>query len=128
MRILPLLLLAFSFLAMAAPPQTITIQTNAQCGMCKSTIEQSLLALDGVKEATLDLETKAVTVKFKGKKVSADDLRAAISQSGYQADSVVPDAAAQAKLSACCQPKKAKAGGCCAPKAGSSCGKKTGTK
>ena len=66
--------------------------------MCKSTIEQSLLALDGVKEATLDLETKAVTVKFKGKKVSADDLRTAISQSGYQADSVAPDAAAQALL------------------------------
>lgn len=128
MRILPILFLAFSFLAMAAPPKTLTIQTNAQCGMCKATIEQQLVALDGVKEAVLDLETKAVTVKFKGKKVTKAQLLKAISNAGYQADEVAPNAEAQAKLMACCQPKKAKAGGCCAPKAGASCDKKAGTK
>lgn len=128
MRFLPLLLLVFSFVAMAAPPKTIVIQTNAQCGMCKTAIEQQLAAIDGVKEAVLDLETKEVTVKFKGKMVDETVLRQAISDAGYQADDVAPNADAQAKLSACCQPKEEKAGGCCAPKAGASCGKKTGTK
>lgn len=123
MRFLSLFLVVF-FMAAAAPPKTITIQTNAQCGMCKASIEKALLAVDGVKDAELDLTTKAVTVKFKGSKAMVSDLRQAISMAGYQADEVAPDPAAQAKLSACCQPKKTAAGGCCAPKEGSSCAKK----
>ncbi|TXF89348.1 heavy-metal-associated domain-containing protein [Neolewinella aurantiaca] len=113
---------------MAAPPKTLVIQTNAQCGMCKASIEKQLTALDGVKEAVLDLETKQVTVTYKGKKVDEAKLRQAISDAGYQADDVAPNPDAQAKLMACCQPKEAKAGGCCAPKAGASCAKKEGTK
>jgi copper chaperone CopZ len=128
MRILPILLFVFAFVAMAAPPKTLVIQTNAQCGMCKASIEKQLNALDGVKEAVLDLETKQVTVTYKGKKVDEAKLRQAISAAGYQADDVAPNPDAQAKLMACCQPKEAKAGGCCAPKAGASCAKKEGTK
>lgn len=128
MRILPILILVFAFVAMAAPPKTLVIQTNAQCGMCKASIEQQLTSLNGVKEAVLDLETKQVTVTYKGGKVDETQLRKAISDAGYQADEVAPNPEAQAKLMACCQPEKAKPGGCCAPKAGASCGKKAGTK
>lgn len=127
MRFLPILLFAFAFLAMAAPPKEVVIQTNAQCGMCKATIEKQLADLDGVKTAVLDLETQRVTVKFNRKKVNESTLRQVISSAGYQADDLAADPEAQAKLMACCQPKPAKTGGCCAPKAGASCGKK-GTK
>ena len=128
MRILPILLFVFAFAAMAAPPKTLVIQTNAQCGMCKAAIEKQLTSLDGVKEAVLDLDTKQVTIKYMGKKVDEAQLRQAISDAGYQADDIAPNPEAQAKLMACCQPKKAKASGCCAPKAGASCDKKPGTK
>lgn len=123
MRILAIMI-AFAFVAMAAPPKKITIQTNAQCGMCKATIEKALSELEGVKVATLDLTTKEVTVKFSNKKVSLDNLRQTISKLGYQADDLAPDQAAQAALSACCQPKPEKAGGCCSDKKASSCAKK----
>ncbi|PHI21273.1 MerP protein [Lewinellaceae bacterium SD302] len=113
---------------MAAPPKTLVIQTNAQCGMCKTSIEKQLTNLDGVKEAVLDLDTKQVTVTYNGKKVNENELRQTIANTGYQADDVAPNPEAQAKLMACCQPKKAKASGCCAPKAGASCGKKEGVK
>lgn len=124
MRFLPILLFAFTFVAMAAPPKKATILTNAQCGMCKATIEQQLMAMDGVKKATLDLETKEVTVKFSNKKTNLDDIRLAISNLGYQADDVAPNAAAQAALSDCCKPKKK---GACCSKAKSSCGAKKGS-
>lgn len=115
MRILTLLI-AFAFVAMANPPKKAVIQTNAQCGMCKTTIEKALNELDGIKDATLDLTTKALTVKFSDRKVSLDDIRQTISRLGYQADDLAPDAKAQAALSECCKPKPEKAGGCCAGK------------
>lgn len=127
MRILPLLLVVFAFLAMAAPPKTLVIQTNAKCGMCKTHIEGKLLELDGVQSAELDLETKAVTVKYKGGKVSADQLRQAISAAGYQADEVAPDAEALKGLSDCCKTEVKKSGACCAGSGSATC-KKPGTK
>jgi copper chaperone CopZ len=126
MRFLPLLLLVFGFVAMAAPPKTLVIQTNAQCGMCKAAIEKQLTSLEGVKDAVLDLETKQVTVTYKGKKVDEAQIRKAISDVGYQADDVAPNADAQAKLNPCCQPKEEKAGGCCAPKVGAVSDEKAG--
>lgn len=123
MRFLPILL-AFLFVAMAAPPKKATIMTNAQCGMCKTTIENAIAEMAGVKKVSLDLATKEITVKFSSSKVSLDDIRAVISRLGYQADDLAPDAEAQAALSECCKPKPEKTGGCCADKK-KACGKST---
>lgn len=36
------------------------------CGNCAAKIEKEVLSLDGVKKASIDLATKALTVKFSG--------------------------------------------------------------
>jgi copper chaperone CopZ len=116
MRNLLLFVALFGFLAMAAPPKKIVIQTNAICGMCKTNIETSLNGMEGVKTAELDLVTMKVKIKFDDKVVDADMLRQAIANTGYNADDVPARPKAQEALAACCKPKT-DAAACCADKA-----------
>lgn len=108
----PLSLLTIFFFAAASlfaqeekskKTETVEIQTSAVCGMCKDRIETALFGVKGVKSASLDMATKVVTVKYKPAEVSADELRASISQTGYDADSVPADPQAYEKLHACCK-------------------------
>ena len=122
MRNLLLLVALFGFLAMAAPPKKITIQTNAICGMCETNIEEGLLAIDGVKKADLDLTTKKVKIKYDADVIDDAALRQAIANIGYDADDVPARPKAQSSLAACCQPKK-EAKSCCADKATKACKK-----
>ena len=117
MRNLFLLLTLFTFVAMAVPPKKIVIQTNAVCGMCKTNIETSLAAIEGVKKAELDLVTKKVKIKYDDKAVDVATLRQAIANTGYDADEVPARPKAQEALAACCKPKKTAAKACCADKA-----------
>ena len=66
--------------------ETVKIQTSAVCDMCKETIEKQLAFTKGVTAADLDLETFVVTVSFKSKKTSVDEIRKAINAVGYDAD------------------------------------------
>ncbi|WP_020570559.1 heavy-metal-associated domain-containing protein [Neolewinella persica] len=120
MRQLILFVALFGFIAMAAPTEKIIIQTNAICGMCKTSIEASLTALEGVKSAELDLVTKKVKIKYDDKVLDAATLRQAIANTGYNADDVPARPKAQEALAACCKPKEAcakeAAGACCAKK------------
>ena len=100
---------------MAAPPKKITIQTNAICGMCKTNIESSLAALEGVENAELDLVTKKVKIKYDAKVIDENTLRQAIANTGYDADDVPARPKAQEALAACCKPKK-DAASCCMDK------------
>lgn len=115
MRNFLLFVALFGFLAMAAPPKKIVIQTNAICGMCKTNIETSLNGLDGVKDAELDLVTMKVKIKYDDKLVDAATLRQAIANTGYNADDVPARPKAQEALAACCKPKT-EATSCCADK------------
>jgi copper chaperone CopZ len=83
--------------------ETVVIQTSAQCGSCKARIESALREVSGVKSAELNLEDKKVTVTYLPKKVTPEQIRSAISRSGYDADSVAADAAAYEALPACCK-------------------------
>jgi len=121
MRQLILFVALFGFIAMAAPTEKITIQTNAQCGMCKTSIETSLTALEGVKSAELDLVTKKVKIKYDDKVLDAATLRQAIANTGYSADDVPARPKAQEALAACCKPKEA-----CVKEAGAACCAKKG--
>lgn len=82
---------------------TIVIKTSAQCGMCEDRIEKALAYERGVKEFDLNLEDKKATVVFKTQKTSADKLRKAISDVGYDADDVSADPEAYKDLPACCK-------------------------
>lgn len=87
-----------------AKKQTIIIQTSAQCGQCKERIEGALNYTKGVKFAELDLETKKVSVQYKTKKISAQQLKDIIATIGYDADETKANAEAVKRLPKCCQP------------------------
>ena len=110
MRHLSLILVAaFALLSFSAQAQeskkseTIEIKTSAQCGMCKKRIETAIYELKGIKSANVDLETQIITVIFKTKNTSADEIRKAISKVGYDADDVPADTKAYENLPKCCQ-------------------------
>lgn len=83
--------------------EVVTIQTSAICGMCKKTIENAVLATEGVEEAQLNLSNKKIKIKFDPAKTSADKLRLVIADAGYDADGVKKKEDAFGKLPACCQ-------------------------
>lgn len=104
---LALALIGFSAVAQqdAKPKKTETIEilTSAVCEMCKDKIEIALYGLKGVKSAVLDVPSKVVTVKYKPAEVTPEQLRNAISLSGYDADEVAADPQAYEKLHYCCK-------------------------
>jgi periplasmic mercuric ion binding protein len=83
--------------------ETINIKTSAVCGMCKDRIEQGLAYGKGIKDVSLDVDTKIATVKFSPSKITADEIRKAISKLGYDADSIPADIKAYEKLPPCCK-------------------------
>ncbi len=92
------------------------IKTSAHCGSCKTTIENGLNKVDGVKSSTLNLEDKVVTVKYDPAKTDPDKLKSEVASLGYTADVV------KAK-EGCCPGDKAKSTKSCKDKGCSStCG------
>jgi mercuric ion binding protein len=81
----------------------ISIQTSAQCEMCKTKIEETLAFEKGVKSSELDLRSKIVKVVFNPGKTNPSKIRNAISKSGYDADDIKADPEAYKKLPACCK-------------------------
>ncbi|OAV44550.1 heavy-metal-associated domain-containing protein [Lewinella sp. 4G2] len=112
MRLLPILVAVFAFIAMAAPPKKVVIQTSAVCEMCKTSIEKNLLAIEGVAKAELDLVTKKVKIKYDDKLVDVATLRQAIANTGYAADDVPARPKAVEGLANCCKPKDTAKKGC----------------
>jgi mercuric ion binding protein len=84
--------------------ETINIQTSAVCGMCEDLIVNNTLAFEkGVKYAKMDVESGMLTVRYRSDKTSAENLRAVISDLGYDADSVKADKKAYDNLHFCCK-------------------------
>ena len=88
----------------AQKSQTVTFQTSAQCGMCKERIEKEMNFVSGVQFAELNMEDMSLTIKFKSKKTTANDLRKRVAAIGYTADDVLPKEEDVKKLPLCCQP------------------------
>jgi copper chaperone CopZ len=84
--------------------ETISIQTNAQCGDCKERIEEGLNYTKGVVYAELNLDDKKVEVKYKTKKITEQEIKKIISEIGYSADEVKANKTSQSELPKCCQP------------------------
>jgi cation transport ATPase len=84
----------------------IKISTSAQCGMCKDRIEGAFAYESGVKKSTLDVQTKVLTVVYNPAKTDDKKIRKVLNDLGYDADDTKGDAAAYAKLPACCKKKE----------------------
>lgn len=87
----------------SAQNDTLKIKTSSQCEDCKQRIENKLNFTKGIKNATLDLKTKEVTVIYDKEKINPETIRAAIAKVGYDADNVPANEKAYKKLPKCCQ-------------------------
>ncbi len=81
----------------------IEIQTSAICEMCQYTLEKDLTFEKGVKEATLNLENKVITIRYNPKKTDPEALRKRITKVGYHADTLARDLLAYENLPSCCK-------------------------
>jgi mercuric ion binding protein len=84
-------------------PQTVKIKTSAVCDMCKETIEKAMAYEKGVKEATLDVDSKILTVTYDPKKTTLEKIKIAITKTGYDADEMASDSRAYSNLNPCCK-------------------------
>lgn len=81
----------------------IEIQTSAICEMCKYALEKDLTFEKGVKEATLNLNDKVLTILYNPKKTDVQTLRRRITKVGYHADTLARDRQAYENLPMCCK-------------------------
>ncbi len=81
----------------------VDIHTNAVCDMCERTLETELLYEKGVKHVDVDLATNIIHLDVDAKKTDIVKLRHAVSQLGYAADDLLPDAKAREHLPDCCR-------------------------
>jgi len=90
--------------------QTVTIKTpTVQCESCKKRIEDYLKREDGIQKANVDYKHHVTKVTFVSERTNVENIKAAIANSGYDADDVKADAEAYKKLPKCC--KKTEDGG-----------------
>jgi periplasmic mercuric ion binding protein len=82
---------------------TIKIKTSAVCGQCKDRIELGMAYGKGIRDISLDLDTKIATIKYSTAKTNPEEIRKAISKLGYDADDVPADKVAYDKLPPCCK-------------------------
>lgn len=53
------------------------------CGMCSARMQKAFLAAKGVKEAEVNLDTKSARVVYDAGKLSEDDLKQLVTDTGY---------------------------------------------
>ena len=51
----------------------IKIKTSAVCNMCKESIEKGLIYEKGIKDVTLDVDSKIATVKYRSDKTTPEE-------------------------------------------------------
>ncbi len=61
------------------------------CESCKKKIERDIAFEKGVKDITVDLTKKTVTIKYKAEKNSDDKLLKAVEKLGFEAKIVEPE-------------------------------------
>jgi mercuric ion binding protein len=88
-----------------AQKETVQIKTSAECvaNCCKDRIEEEMQFTKGVTAVNLNIESQVLTVTFKTKKNSVENIRKIISSIGYDADDVRANESAHNALPNCCQ-------------------------
>ena len=81
----------------------MAISTSAHCQDCKERIEYTLTFTKGILKADFDAMTNKLLVKYKRKKITADDIRVIVSGLGYDADHIKADKGAYKVLPKSCK-------------------------
>lgn len=83
--------------------KTVQIKTSAVCGMCKKALEKTMASEKGVKASSLDVDSKVLTVVFDSRRTSLDNVRKAVTETGYDADELPAQERAYNRLNDCCK-------------------------
>ncbi len=84
--------------------QTVKISTpTIQCDMCKKKIETYLNRYDGISSINVNVKKKETTVKYISDRINEEEIKAAISTAGYDADEVPALEDAYKRLPKCCK-------------------------
>jgi mercuric ion binding protein len=81
----------------------VKIKTSAVCDMCKTTLEKAMAYERGVKESSLDVDSKILTVKYNPQKTTPEKIKKAVTTAGYDADEMPADPKSYDNLNACCK-------------------------
>ena len=81
----------------------ISFGVRGNCGMCKITIEKAANGVEGVANATWDVDKKKIDVSFDDAKTDAMAIHMAIAASGYDTEKVAGSEEAYKELPGCCQ-------------------------
>ena len=81
----------------------LSFGVRGNCGMCKSTIEKAANGVDGVANATWDVDKKKIDVSFDDAKTDAMVIHKAIAASGYDTEKATGDLDAYDDLPGCCK-------------------------
>ena len=80
-----------------------TFGVRGNGGMCKTTIEKAAKSVEGVTEATWDVEKKSIMIMYDEYKSTEKDLHKAIAAAGYDTEQATGDKEAYKNLPKCCQ-------------------------
>lgn len=102
--ILALLALCFSASIYAQTPRTITTSFHVSgiCGLCETTIEKAM-DVKGVVVADFNLDNNVLTVTYKPKKITEDQLHALLNEVGYDTEKSKATEEQYAKTHECCK-------------------------
>ena len=81
----------------------VQIHTSAVCAMCKETLEKAMAFERGVKDSKLNLNNMVLSVWYKPGKTSPALIRKAVSDVGYDADTLRANPRAYERLHECCK-------------------------
>lgn len=76
---------------------------RGNCDMCKDTIEKALNELEGVAEATYNVDANMATISYDSTKVTEMDLHKACANAGYETKLLEANLEAYGELSKCCK-------------------------
>ena len=98
---------SFSVNAQQKKPITVKISTpTVQCEMCKKRIEDYLKYEEGILKSTVDIKQKKTTVQYLADRTNLENIKTAISNTGYDADDVVASVDSYNELPKCCKKPK----------------------
>tara|TARA_Y100001960_G_scaffold147048_1_gene155682 strand:+ start:482 stop:877 length:396 start_codon:yes stop_codon:yes gene_type:complete len=82
----------------------ISLGVRGNCGMCKTTIQKAALSVDGVEEASWDMQTKVLDIRTNSNLDSITiKIHNAVAKSGYDTELVLANSEDYNNLPGCCQ-------------------------
>jgi len=98
------LFIAVGLNAQAKKPITVKINTpTVQCEKCKNRIEEYLEYEEGITKVTVDYKQKKTTVTYYADRTNLENIKAAIANTGYDAEELKAAVDAYDKLPKCCK-------------------------